>query len=97
VGGTATTFAALAQALPEYNPRAVHGARVPSAHITRLTRLLGLMTTAERGLFPGLGPGRADIIVAGGVILQAVLRVFGQEMMIASDNGILLGLLAERA
>lgn len=97
VGGTVTTLAALAQALPQYDPRAVHGSRLGARHVARLTALLAGMTAAERALFPGLTDNRADIIVAGALILGELLDLCGAAECVVSDNGILLGYLADHA
>ncbi len=97
VGGTVTTLAALAQALPQYDPRAVHGAHLSARHVTRLTALLAGMTAAQRALFPGLTENRADIIVAGALILGELLDLCGAAECVVSDNGILLGYLADYA
>jgi len=96
VGGTATTLTALAQGMEEYLPKQVHNAKLPYDHLLRLTRLLSRMPVAERELFPLLGPGRSDIIVAGAIVLQTALRLFQQQEVIISDNGILLGYILEK-
>jgi exopolyphosphatase/guanosine-5'-triphosphate,3'-diphosphate pyrophosphatase len=45
----------------------------------------------------GVHPGRADVIVAGGIVVLAVLRRLGATAMRISDRGLRWGLAAEAA
>ena len=53
------------------------------------------MTTAERAALPVMAPGRADVIVAGSVILVEVMERFGFDEAIVSETDILDGLVLE--
>ena len=53
------------------------------------------MTTPERAALPIMAPGRGDVIVAGGVILETVMRRFGFERALVSETDILDGLAYE--
>jgi exopolyphosphatase/guanosine-5'-triphosphate,3'-diphosphate pyrophosphatase len=53
------------------------------------------MTTDERSAIPVMAPGRADVIVAGAVILVEAMRRFGFERALVSETDILDGLALE--
>ena len=89
VAGTATTAAAIAHGA--YEPDAVHGARITRAQLHELQVRLGALSLAERRDVPGLEPARAPVIVAGLVVLGAVLDRFGIDEAIVSERDILHG------
>jgi exopolyphosphatase/guanosine-5'-triphosphate,3'-diphosphate pyrophosphatase len=60
--------------------------------IDRVLERLTAMTNAERAALPVMAPGRADVIVAGVVILQEALRRFEFGEVIVSETDILDGL-----
>jgi exopolyphosphatase/guanosine-5'-triphosphate,3'-diphosphate pyrophosphatase len=97
VAGTITSLAALAQALPEYDPERVHGYRLDvealRAQLDRLTEL----PLAERRELPALDPERAPVIVSGAVILWEVLAHFGLDEIEASERDLLHGAALEAA
>jgi exopolyphosphatase/guanosine-5'-triphosphate,3'-diphosphate pyrophosphatase len=95
VAGTATTLQAIALGLERYDPEATHRTWLSlDGAETVLDRLAG-MTNAERAAIPVMAPGRGDVIVAGGLILVAVLRRFGFERTLVSETDILQGLALE--
>ena len=53
------------------------------------------MTNAERAALPVMAPGRGDVIVAGAVILEDVMRRFGFDEALVSETDILDGLALE--
>lgn len=95
VGGTATTLAALDAGLERYGSEAVHGRVLEAAAIESLCRRLAAMRLAEREALPCLQPGRADVIVAGGLLLRELLRQLGLERATVSDRGLRFGLIEE--
>lgn len=97
VGGTATTFVAIDLTLDAYDHSRVHGATLTGDTLRDLIERCATMTNAERLAFPGLHPGRAEVIVAGGLILQAVMERFGLKKMAVSDRGLRWGVVLELA
>lgn len=93
--GTATTVAAIAQALAVYDPDRVQGYRVARDALDAQRTRLAAMTLATRKGVPGLMPQRADTIVAGAAILARVMFRAGAREMIVSDRGVRWGLAAE--
>jgi exopolyphosphatase/guanosine-5'-triphosphate,3'-diphosphate pyrophosphatase len=53
------------------------------------------MATPERAALPVMAPGRADVIVAGAVILVEVMDRFGFDEAVVSETDILDGLVLE--
>ncbi|CAN5669102.1 Ppx/GppA phosphatase family protein [soil metagenome] len=92
VAGTVTTIGALHLELETYEPERIHGTRVPVDGVAALTQRLAAMTSQQRA---GLGPmaaGREDVIVAGCLILEAVLRRYHFAEVLVSEADILDGL-----
>jgi len=95
IAGTVTTFAAIELGMATYDGSRVHGHRMPFASVERIVERLASMKVAERKGTVGLHPARADVIVAGGLVVLAVLRKLGKTELRVSDRGIRWGLAEE--
>jgi exopolyphosphatase/guanosine-5'-triphosphate,3'-diphosphate pyrophosphatase len=95
VAGTSTTVQAIALGLGFYDPERIHRTRLSRADAARVSSRLAGMTTGERAALPVMAPGRADVIVAGSVILVAIMERFGFGEAIVSETDILEGLVLE--
>ena len=96
VAGTVTTVAALLKGLDHWDRAVIHHATFPVGDVHELTeRLLG-MTTAERVAIH-VPEGRADVIGAGALVLDLVLRRTGVTSLLVSDADILDGIAWSRA
>ena len=73
VSGTGLTLAAAVLDLPGLDRARLDGAVVPVAGVSQAASRLLAMTVAERRELPYMHPGRADVIGAGALILDAVL------------------------
>ncbi len=93
VGGTATTIAAVSQALFPYDPAKTHGYVLTRQELERIIADLAGKTIAERRQVPGLQPERADLIVAGAAIIRAVMAAGGWDRLTVSEADILHGLI----
>ena len=91
--GTVTTLASLHLALPQYDRRAVDGLVVPSAAMRQITTRLSGMSPAERRTLPCIGSERADLVVAGCAILDAILDIWPAPRLGVADRGIREGIL----
>jgi exopolyphosphatase / guanosine-5'-triphosphate,3'-diphosphate pyrophosphatase len=91
VAGTATSLAAIAQALDPYDPEKVHGYLLSAAECQAILGRLSQMTLEERRHLPGLQPGRAPTIIAGVIIFGEVLSLFGLDRIEISEHDILRG------
>jgi exopolyphosphatase/guanosine-5'-triphosphate,3'-diphosphate pyrophosphatase len=91
VAGTATTLAAVHADLQGWRDGAVHGVRLPAAAVHDLAeRLLGL-SAADIAALGSVQAGREDVIAAGALILDEVLRRFGFAEVVISEADILDG------
>jgi exopolyphosphatase / guanosine-5'-triphosphate,3'-diphosphate pyrophosphatase len=95
VAGTATTLQAIALGLDRYDPDAIHRTWLSLETAEGVLADLIRMTNAERAAIPVMAPGRGDVIVAGALILTAVMRRFGFERALVSETDILDGLAYE--
>ena len=91
--GTVTTLASVFLELPSYDRRAVDGLRVPTSDMRRIGRDLAAMSLAERAKVPCIGSERADLVVAGCAILEAILDLWPAERVGVADRGIREGIL----
>jgi exopolyphosphatase/guanosine-5'-triphosphate,3'-diphosphate pyrophosphatase len=91
VGGTATSAAAIDQALDPYDPERVQGYELQLATVEMLLARVAEMTEAQRRALVGLNPDRAPTIVAGMIVLSEALRAFELEQVEVSERDILHG------
>jgi exopolyphosphatase/guanosine-5'-triphosphate,3'-diphosphate pyrophosphatase len=92
VAGTVTTIAAIALGLPDYDPVAIHGARIGRDQVEDVTARLLRMTHAERAALPVMHPGRVDVIGGGALVLRTLVQAIGAGSVIASEHDILDGI-----
>jgi exopolyphosphatase/guanosine-5'-triphosphate,3'-diphosphate pyrophosphatase len=93
VGGTVTTFAGIDMKLANYHPGKIEGAKMSLEGAERIERELSVLSLEDRLKVPGISPGRADIIVAGGLILCVALKHLGFKEFLVSTKGLRYGLL----
>jgi exopolyphosphatase/guanosine-5'-triphosphate,3'-diphosphate pyrophosphatase len=96
IAGTFTTLAAVEKGLSHYSHSEVHGSHLGREEVARQIRLLKCKRIAERREIPGLEPERADVILAGALLIHRIMTLFGIEQVTVSDQGIRYGLLHER-
>lgn len=97
VAGTVTTLAAMTLGLTSYDSKLVHGYRLGRAALAaQIARLRGARQ-AEREQMAGLDPKRADVILAGALLLGAIADRSGAHEVVVSDRGIRWGLFFEKA
>lgn len=93
VAGTATTVVSVREAMEVYDSARVHGTVVTAEVLDEVYRHLSALPLEQRSRVVGLDPGRAPVIVAGLVILQAVLRASGMSAFTVSESDILQGVI----
>ena len=92
VAGTATTVAAAALELPEYDRYAIHLSRI-SAQQTHDAATMFATSTREQRLSLGyMHPGRVDVIAAGSLVLSEIMKATGATEFVASESDILDGM-----
>ncbi|MBF4162900.1 Ppx/GppA phosphatase family protein [Nocardioides acrostichi] len=92
VAGTVTTLAAGVLGLTEYSREAIDGAVLSYADLEALTQHLLTLDAAGRRELAWLHPGRADVIVAGAVVLARVLARTSATELVVSESDILDGI-----
>jgi exopolyphosphatase/guanosine-5'-triphosphate,3'-diphosphate pyrophosphatase len=93
VAGTITTVTAIGLGLDAYDPRRIHRSALGAAEIAAVAEKLAAMTVAERAAIPVMAKGREDVIAAGALLLNELVRTFGFRRVIASETDILDGVL----
>jgi exopolyphosphatase/guanosine-5'-triphosphate,3'-diphosphate pyrophosphatase len=91
--GTVTTLASVHLALPSYDRKAVDGLIVPAESMRAISAMLSRMSPEERSELPCIGGERADLVVAGCAILEAILDIWPAEVLGVADRGIREGIL----
>ena len=91
--GTVTTLASVHLDLPSYDRRQIDGLIVPVAAMRDISTRLAGMSVSERAELPCIGQERADLVVAGCAILDAILDIWPAERLGVADRGIREGIL----
>jgi exopolyphosphatase/guanosine-5'-triphosphate,3'-diphosphate pyrophosphatase len=95
IAGTFTTLAAITRGLTTYSHSEVHGSRLARAEVKRQIGLFKEKTISERKQITGLDPGRADVILAGALLIDRVMAFFEIKEVWVSDQGVRYGVLYE--
>jgi exopolyphosphatase/guanosine-5'-triphosphate,3'-diphosphate pyrophosphatase len=91
--GTVTTLASVHLALPSYDRRAIDGLMVPVESMRQISSMMSRMSLAERAELPCIGTERADLVVAGCAILDAIMDIWPAKTLGVADRGIREGIL----
>jgi exopolyphosphatase/guanosine-5'-triphosphate,3'-diphosphate pyrophosphatase len=91
--GTVTTLASVHLDLPQYDRAAIDGLIVPAAAMREISGRLSELSPAERQDLPCIGRERADLVVAGCAILEAILDLWPADRLGVADRGIREGIL----
>jgi exopolyphosphatase/guanosine-5'-triphosphate,3'-diphosphate pyrophosphatase len=84
-----------ASALAQSQPSVTEPEMVPTREVRRLAAKLASMALAERVAVEGIGPRRAEIIVAGAMVFAELLESFGLAGFRYSPLGLRDGILAQ--
>jgi exopolyphosphatase / guanosine-5'-triphosphate,3'-diphosphate pyrophosphatase len=95
IAGTFTTLSAVEKKLLRYAHAEVHGSCLTLSEVRRQAALFQAKTIEERKAIPGLEPGRADVMLAGAILVERIMTAFHFEQVIVSDQGVRYGLLHE--
>jgi len=93
--GTVTTIAGVHLELPRYDRRQVDGIWLCARDVTTVVDRLVATSYAERVAHPCIGIERADLVLAGCAIFEAIRRVFPCERLRVADRGLREGMLVE--
>jgi exopolyphosphatase/guanosine-5'-triphosphate,3'-diphosphate pyrophosphatase len=92
VAGTATTVAAAALGLNEYDRYSIHLARVSATQVHEASTMFLTGDRAQRLLLGYMHPGRVDVIAAGSLVLSEIMKATGATEFVASESDILDGM-----
>jgi exopolyphosphatase / guanosine-5'-triphosphate,3'-diphosphate pyrophosphatase len=93
--GTVTTIAGVYLRLPRYDRRRVDGCWLTDDEISRVVAELMAMSFEQRAANPCIGAERADLVLAGCAILDAIRRKFPCKRLRVADRGLREGMLVE--
>ena len=93
--GTVTTLAGVHLDLPRYDRRRVDGVWLSDAEVSAMQAKLLSWDFAGRAANPCIGPDRADLVLAGCAILEAIRRRWPSRRMRVADRGLREGLLTD--
>jgi exopolyphosphatase/guanosine-5'-triphosphate,3'-diphosphate pyrophosphatase len=91
--GTVTTVAGIRLGLLRYDRSRVDGCWLDSGEVRRITADLVQRSYEERIAEPCIGEERADLVLAGCAILEAILKVWPAERLRVADRGLREGIL----
>jgi exopolyphosphatase/guanosine-5'-triphosphate,3'-diphosphate pyrophosphatase len=92
VAGTATTVAAAALELPEYDRYAIHLSRISAQQTHNAATMFATKTREQRISLGYMHPGRVDVIAAGSLVLSEIMKATGATEFVASESDILDGM-----
>jgi len=95
MGGTVTSMAAVKHKMVTYDPDVIQGSSLTEADVAGQIADYAAKTLDGRKAIAGLQPKRADVILAGALIVKNVLKITGATQLIVSDRGLRHGLLYE--
>ena len=89
-----TTVAGVHLNLPRYDRRAVDGLWLERSEVDEAVARLRSMSYAERAANACIGQERADLVLAGCAILEAIRSHFPAERLRIADRGLREGILS---
>jgi exopolyphosphatase/guanosine-5'-triphosphate,3'-diphosphate pyrophosphatase len=92
VAGTATTVAAAALDLPEYDRYAIHLSRISAQQVHDAATMFATNTREQRLALGYMHPGRVDVIAAGSLVLSEIMKATAAAEFVASESDILDGM-----
>ncbi len=93
--GTVTTLASVHLGLKHYDRRQIDGLIVPVESMRGISADLARRSIAERATLDCIGEERADLVVAGCAILEAILDIWPASLVGVADRGIREGILRQ--
>ncbi len=93
--GTVTTIAGVFLGLSRYDRRRVDGLWMSNEEVSLAIASLRRMSYGERALNGCIGAGRADLVLAGCAIFEAIRRAFPADRVRIADRGLREGILMQ--
>lgn len=92
VAGTATTVAAAALDLASYDRYAIHQSHISATKVSTISTRFLNMSRTELAALGYMHPGRVDVIAAGALVLDRIMKATGLPEFVASESDILDGI-----
>jgi exopolyphosphatase/guanosine-5'-triphosphate,3'-diphosphate pyrophosphatase len=92
-GGTIRNLAKIDRSRRSYPLPRLHGYALTDRRLSTIARALRSQTLPDRAAVDGLNPDRADAIVAGTVVVQAILGVLKAPAMVVAGHGLREGIM----
>jgi len=92
-GGTVTSLANMVMSMRRQTYSTCHGFEVLRSELVHLLAMLVRKDIKSLRNVPGLNPDRADIIVAGLVVIDEMMKYFGANTLLVNERGIREGLI----
>jgi len=92
VAGTATTVAAAALELTDYDRHLIHLSRISSDKVHKVSASFQSMNKDQIASLGFMHPGRVDVITAGSLVLSRIMAATGATEFVASESDILDGM-----
>jgi exopolyphosphatase / guanosine-5'-triphosphate,3'-diphosphate pyrophosphatase len=96
IGGTVRNLAAAAQRAAGLPSNGVQGLLIDAEALDELVERLAALPAQDRASVPGIKPARADLILAGALVVQGVLRASGFQALETTEAGLREGVFFER-
>lgn len=96
MGGAVTNLTAVSLGLSPYDPDRIQGATLTRTEVEGQIARYAALDAEGRRAIPGLQPGRAEVILAGALVVLTLMDKLRQDRLSASDRGLRHGVLIER-
>ncbi len=96
IGGTVTSLCAVMHKMAVYKPELIQGSKITLEEVSNQIDLYAGKTIDQRKTISGLQPKRADVILAGALIVEAIMKRFAVGDLVVSDRGLRHGLIFEK-
>lgn len=96
-GGTVTTLASMLHRIPSHDisPEKINGLKLTLPQVATCFEEMRNLNIVQRMGLPGLDPERANVIVAGALVVGGIMKYLGAFELIVSMSDLLEGLLIE--
>ena len=95
IAGTVTTLSAVKQGLEPYNSDLIHKYKLSLKDIKDTKNLFLKNQISDRKKIKGLAPKQAEVILAGNIICEKIMKKYAIKEILVSDRGLRWGLLYE--
>ncbi len=96
IGGTVRNLGAAAQRAAGFPSNGVQGMVIERSMLDELVERLAALPASERARVPGVKPARADLILAGALVVQSVLAAGSFDAIEVTEAGLREGIFFER-